>query len=100
MVFDSQLLAEVSKCVVVKLLPIVRDENSRDTEAANKAFSEEALDILLCDSGQGFCVVPFSEVVNPYDKELELSYCCEEGSHYIKPLLSKWPRSAHWGQLF
>ena len=29
MVFDSQLLAEVSKCIVVKLFAIVRDEDSR-----------------------------------------------------------------------
>ena len=100
MVFDYQLLAEVFECVVVELFPIVRDEDSRDTEAANDVFPDEALDILLSDSGQGFCLDPLSEIVNPYNDELELPYCHGEGSYYVEPPLSEWPWTIHWGKLF
>ena len=95
MVFDSQLLAEVFECIVVELFAIVRDEDSRDTKAANDAFPDEALDILLRISGQGFCFDSLSEVVDPHDEELELLHCHGEGSHYVKPLLSEWSGSAH-----
>ena len=43
------MLAEVLEYVVVKLLSIVKNKNSRDSETANDAFLEEALDILLKD---------------------------------------------------
>ena len=43
-------MAEVLECVVAKLLSIVENKNSRDSETANDAFLDEALDILLKDS--------------------------------------------------
>ena len=51
MFLDPQLLAEVSKCVIIKMLSIVRDEDPRDSEVANDAFLDKALDVLLCNSG-------------------------------------------------
>ena len=51
MVLDPQLLAEVSKCVIIKLLSIVRDEDPRDSETANDPFPDKAPDVLLCNSG-------------------------------------------------
>ena len=50
----------------------------------------------FCDSGQWFCLNPFYEVVDPYDKELELPYCHREGSYYVQPLLGEQPVGAHW----
>ena len=100
MVFDPQLLVEVSKCIVVKLFAIVRDKDSRDTEAPDDAFPNEASNILLRNGGLGFWLDPLSEVVDPHDEELKLSCCRGEGSHYVKPSLSERLRSTHWGQLF
>ena len=99
MVFDSQLLADIPECIIVKLLSIIKDEDSKDSEVANDAFPDEVLDIFLSDSSQGFYLNPFSEVVNPYDEELELLYRHKEGSHYVEPPLSKWPGSIHRGEL-
>ena len=45
MVFDSQLLAEIPECVVVELLSIIRDKDSRDSKAANDAFPEEVSNV-------------------------------------------------------
>ena len=53
---------------------------------------DEVSDILLGDSGQGF-------YLDSYDKELELPDYYREMSNYVKPLLSEWPRSIHWGKL-
>ena len=71
-----------------------------DAEAANNVLLDEASDILLCDSCQGFCLDPFSEIVDSYDEELKLPHCNGEGSHYVEPPLSEWPKSVHWGKLF
>lgn len=97
MVFDPQLLAEVSECIVVELFAIFRDEDSGDTEVANDALPNEASDILLGNGGLGFCLDPLSEVVDPHDEEIELSHCRGERFHYVKPPLSEWLGSAHWG---
>lgn len=99
MIFDPLLLAEVSECVVVELFSIVEDEDSQDAEVANNALPDEASNILLSDSGQGFCLDPFSEVVDSYDEELELSHYYGEGFHYVKPPLNEFPGSIHWGKL-
>ena len=89
-------MVEISKCVIIKLLSVVRDEDPGDSEAANDAFLNEAPDILLRDSGQWFCLNQFGEIVDPYNEELELSYCDGEGSYYVQSLLDKWPGGAHW----
>ena len=83
------MLAKISECVIVELLSIVRDENPGDLEAANDTFPDEASDIFLRDSGQWFFLDPFGEVVDPYDKELELSYRHGEGSYYVQPPLGE-----------
>jgi len=51
MILDPQLLAKISKCIIVELLSIVRDKNPRDSKAANDAFLEKAPKIILHDSG-------------------------------------------------
>ena len=51
MILGPQLFAKISKCVIIKLLSIVRDEDPRDSEVANDAFLDKALDVLLCNSG-------------------------------------------------
>jgi len=70
-----------------------------DAEAVNNVLLDEASDILLRDSGQGFCLDPFSEVIDSYDEELKLPHCYGERFHYVKPLLGEWPGSVHWGKL-
>ena len=95
MVFDFQLLGEVSECVIVKLFSIVGDKDSRDAKASYNVLLNKTLDILLNDSGQGFCLDPFSEVVNSYDEELKLPHCYGEGLCYVEPPLSEWPGSDH-----
>ena len=50
MVFDSQLIAKVSKRIVVELFAIVRDMDPKDPKSANDAFPDKATDILHRDS--------------------------------------------------
>ena len=71
------------------MLSIIRDEDSGDSKKENDAFLDEALNAFLNNSGQWFCLDPFSEVIDFYDKEIDLLYCHGEGSHYVEPLLSK-----------
>ena len=85
MVFDSQLLTEVPACVVVKLFSIVEDKDSKNAEAANNVLPNEASNILLTDSGQGFCLDLFSEVVDSYDEEFKLSHCYGKGPTMSSP---------------
>ena len=83
------MLAKISEPVIVEFLSIVRYEDPGDPEAANDTFLDEASDIFLCDSGQWFCLDSFGEVVDPYNKELELPYRHGEGSYYVQPLLGE-----------
>ena len=99
MILDPQLLAEVSKRVVIEFLSIIKDEDSRDTKAANDTFPNETVNIPPRDGSQEFGLDPFSEIIDSYNKEFELTDCHKEGSHYVEPLLSEWPRSIHWGKL-
>ena len=47
----SQLLAKVSKCVIIKLIYVIRDKEPRDLEAINNVFSYEVSNVLLSDDG-------------------------------------------------
>ena len=67
MVFDSQLIAKVSKCIIVELFTIVRDEDPRDPKSVDDALLEEATNILLHDDCQWFCFYPFGEIVDPHN---------------------------------
>ena len=86
---------KISKCVIVELLSIVKDEDPRDSESANDASLDEVSDIFLCDSGQWFCLDPFDEVVNPYNEELELSNGDGEGPNYVQSPRGERPGGAH-----
>ena len=79
-----------------QIFSIVRDEDPGDSKAANDTFPNEASDIFLRDSSQWFCLDPFGEVVDPYDKELELSYCHRDRSYYVQSLLDERPRDAYY----
>ena len=46
-VFYSQLLAEVSKCIIIELLSIVKDEDPRNFELVDDALPNEVMDIIL-----------------------------------------------------
>ena len=77
------MLAKVPEYIIVEFLSIVRDEDPRDSEAANDAFTYEVLDILLHDSGQWFCLDPFGEVIDSYNEDFKLPYHDGEGSYYV-----------------
>ena len=77
-------MAEITECIIVELLSIVKHEDSRDSETADDVFLEEASNIFLCDSGQWFSLDLFGDVVDPYGKKLELPYGNEEGSYYVQ----------------
>lgn len=78
------------------MLSIVKDKDSKDSEAANDAFPDETLNFFLRDSGQRFGLDSFGEVFDPYDEELEFSYDNEEGSYYVQSLLGEQPGDANW----
>ena len=99
-VLDLQLLTEISERIIIKLLSIIKGKDSKDAEVANNVFPDKASDILLYDSGPRFYLNLFGEVVNFLNEELELPHLQGEGSHYVKPPLSEWPRSSHWGKFF
>ena len=67
MVFDSQLIAKVFECIIVKQFTIVRDEDPRDPKLVNDALPDEAINILLCDDCQWLCFYPFDEIVDPHN---------------------------------
>ena len=87
MVLDTQLLAKIFECFVIKLLSTIGDKDFRDPKAIDNAFPIKVLDVLLSDGGQGFRFNPFDKVIDSHDKELELSYCHRNG-----PMMS----SPHW----
>ena len=95
MVFDSQLIAKVSECIVVEVFAIVRNEGPRDPILVDDALPNEATNILFHDDCQWFCLYPFGEIVDPNNKELELLYCHQKGSYDIESPLSKRPWVIH-----
>ena len=62
-VFDSQLWAKALERVVVKLLPVIQDQDSRDLVSADDVPPDKTPYVLFCDEGQGFSFYPFGEVV-------------------------------------
>ena len=93
------MLVKVPEHITVELLSIVRDEDLRDSEAANDAFPYEVSDILLHDSGQWFCLDPFGEVVDSYNEEFKLPYLDGERSYYVQSPLGERPGGAQWCKL-
>ena len=49
MVLDPQLLAKVSKCVVVELLSIIGDQDPRNSKSVDYTFLDETSDVLSRD---------------------------------------------------
>lgn len=66
-----------------RIVFIVRDEDPRNLELADDALLDEATNIFLCNGCQWFYFYRFGEVVDPYNKELELSYCLWKGCHDV-----------------
>ena len=89
-------MSKIFECVVVELLSIVRDKDPWDSKAANDTLQDEFSDISLRDNGQWFCLDPFGEVVDPYDKEFELPYRHREAFYYVQSLMGEWLGGAHW----
>ena len=75
-------MTKISKCIIVELLSIVGDEDPGNSKVANDAFPSEAPDIFIRDSGQWFYSDLFGDVVDPYDKKLELLHRYREGFYY------------------
>ena len=100
MVLDSQLLAEIFKCFVIKLLSTIKDKDFRDPKATDNAFPDKASDVLLGDGVQGFHFKLFGEVIDSYDKELELSCCHRKGSYDVESSLGEGPWGIHRSELF
>jgi hypothetical protein len=61
---NAEVGAEVSEYLGVELLAIIRDDDSRDSEATYDRFLRELLYVLGGDRGQGFHFDPLSEVVD------------------------------------
>ena len=51
MVLDPQLRAEIPKCTVVELLPVVNDEHSRYPVPADNVSPNKTSNVLLRNSG-------------------------------------------------
>ena len=100
MVLDTQLLAKIFECFVIKLLSTIGDKDFRDPKAIDNAFPVKVLDVLLNDGGQGFRFNPFDKVIDSHDKELELSYCHRNGSYDVESLLGEGLWGVHRNELF
>ena len=72
MILNAQLRAEILESAVIELFSVVGDKHPRDPEPAYDAFPYESPDVLLCDSGEGFYLNPFREVIDADYKELQL----------------------------
>lgn len=83
-VLDSQLLAKVHECAIVKLLTIVRDKDLGIPKWQMMPFQMK-LQKFLSMNVQWFCLDPFGEVVNPYDEELELLHSDKESPIISNP---------------
>ena len=63
---------KILEWLIVELLPVVRDQDSRDLVPVDDVSLDEVSYIFLRDGGQGFSFHPFGEVVNAYYQKLQL----------------------------
>ena len=92
------MLVKVSERVVIKLLSIIKDEDLRNSELIDDALPKKVTDIFLRDGCYWFYFYPLGEVVNSYNKELELCHCHQKGSHNVQSPLSNRPWGVHQGK--
>lgn len=85
---------------IIELLPIVNNNDSRDTKLANDRLPGEVSDVFLHDSRQSFILHPFSEIVDGYDQESHLCFPPGEWPHYVDSLLPEGPQPDYRGQFF
>ena len=90
-VLNLYLWAKVSVRIVVKLFPVVWDQDPRDPIPADDIPPNKVSHVLLCNDCQGFSSYPLCEVVYAYYEELQLSHRYREWSHDVQSPLSKWP---------
>ena len=64
MIFDPQLLIEISELATVKLSSIVRDNHPRNPESTDVVLLDEVLYLGFCDYYQRFCFHPLHEIIN------------------------------------
>ena len=62
MIFDPQLLIEISKLATVKPSFVVRDNHPQNPES-----TDEVLYLGFCDYYQRFCFHPLHEIINSDD---------------------------------
>ena len=62
-ILDPQLWAKIPEQLVVELLSIVKNQDSRDPVPADDVSPDEVSYIFLRDGGQGFSFHPFSKVI-------------------------------------
>ena len=67
MIFDPQLLIEISELATVKLSSIVRDNHARNPESTDDVLLDEVLYLGFCDYYQRFCFHPLHEIINSDD---------------------------------
>lgn len=64
MIFDPQLLIEISELVTVKLSFVIRDNHPRNPEPLDDVLPDEVLYLGFCDYCQRFCFHPLCEIIN------------------------------------
>ena len=67
MIFDPQLLIEISEFATVKLLSVVRDNHPRNPKSTYDVLLDEVLYLGFCDYCQKFCFHPLHEIINNDD---------------------------------
>ena len=72
MVLYPQFFVEISEFSVVKLSPIVRDDDARDSKLANKSLPHEVLYLRLYYDCKRFCFHPLHKIINSNDQKLYL----------------------------
>ena len=63
MILDPQLWAKIPEWLVVELLSIVRDQDSRDLVPTDDVSPNETLYVFLRDGHQDFNFHPFGKVI-------------------------------------
>ena len=72
-VLDPELNIEISELRIIKLLPIIRYQSSRDAKPSNYGMPNEIAYLLFCDSSQRFGFDPFGEIIHCHDDKFALA---------------------------
>ena len=70
MIFDPQLLIEISEFATVKLLSVVRDNHPRNPKSTYDVLLDEVLYLGFCGYRERLCFHPLSKIINSDNKNL------------------------------